>query len=141
MTENSQDRRLRIHTLLGMPLPRTLPPQVGEMARAYTRRLKSTQNPFIDDRALQESLDQIDALVLDAYDLPPKMVRDLLSEFLDARRPVAHYWVEWGVTRADSAFSLSELRSAWLKHSRGNWPTHELPPVPVAESRILQAAE
>jgi hypothetical protein len=141
MTEHSQDRRLRIHTLLGLPVPRTLPLQVGAMAREYTRRLTSTQNPFIDERALQELLDQIDAMVLEAYDLPPKMVRDLLSEFLDTRRPVAHHWEEWGVTRADSAFSLSELRSAWLKRSRGNWPTYELPPVPVAESRILQAAE
>lgn len=140
MTEHSQDRRLRINTLLSLPVPRSLPTQVGAMAREYTRKLTSTQNLFIDDQGLQEILDQIDALVLGAYDLPPKMVRDLLSEFCGMRRPVAHPWDEWGVTRADSAFSLSDLRSAWLKRSRGNWPSRELPPVPVAESRILHQA-
>ena len=141
MSEHSHDRRLRINTLLSLPMPRSLPPQVGAMAREYTDKLTSTQNPFIDERGLQDLLNQIDALVLEAYDLPPKMARDLLSEFLGMRRPVAHAWEEWGVTLEDSAFSLSELRSAWLQCSRGNWPSRELPPVPASESRILQAVE
>lgn len=137
MSQFSADRRLRIGTLLSLPLPIVIPPEVGDLAREYVHFIRSDQNVFGGQEVLQHMLDQIDALVLDAYDLPPRMVRALLSEFEDKKRPVAHAWRSWNVSESDPALTLSELRSAWIRDSRGNWLQGELPPIPEQEGRLI----
>lgn len=143
LSEHSADRRLRIATLLSIPIPRQFPERVGELARQYARIVAEGSTILGGAGVLQGLIDEIDALVLDAYDLPPRMVRSLLTTFRDARRPrpLAHEWHDWGVSETDPALSLSELKSEWARRSRGNWPQSKLATVPVQESKaILQQA-
>ncbi len=79
-------------------------------------------------------LDQIDALILDAYDLPPRLTRSLLASFTGASRPVTHNWNPWLVSLDDPALSLAEIRSGVLEQARGNWPQQKLKPLPSDEA-------
>lgn len=137
MTEHSTDKRLRITTLLNLPIPLILPPELGELAREYAVQVSEGRSILGGERVLQRLLDQMDSLVLEAYDLPPRLVRDLLAEFREAKRPIAHFWEDWDVSSSDPAFTLSELRSTWVQKSRGNWPSRELLILPAAEGQLI----
>lgn len=137
MSQFSADRRLRIGTLLSLPLPMVIPQEVGDLAREYAHFIHSDRNVLGGREVLQHMLDRIDALVLDAYGLPPRMVRSLLAEFDDEKRPLAHAWQSWNVSESDPALTLSELRSAWVRDSRGNWLQGELPPIPEREGQLI----
>ena len=156
MWDRSSDRRLRIATLKQLPIPRIIPPKLGGLARQYARlarecveyddRLKKAEiggeafhilplfktddEPIRkSDAKLQELLDAIDVMVMDAYDLPPRMTKQLLLEFANRKRPVRHEWVSWNVDETGPALSLGELKSAWVEKSRGNWLEKELKPI------------
>jgi hypothetical protein len=76
----------------------------------------------------------MDELVLDAYDLPPRLSRALLAVFIENNRPLAHEWEPWSVSTDDPAVSLSEVRSGFLDTVRGDWPRQTLKPVPPDEA-------
>ena len=138
ITDHTTDRRLRIGTLLALPLPPVLPPGLGALAREYAQVAGSTA--LFQQRALSDLLDRIDDMVLEAYDLPPRKVRSLLSEFRGAVRPVAHAWDDWNVSADSPALTIRELRSDWIGASHGNWPSRELAPVSQPEmDAYLQA--
>jgi type I restriction-modification system DNA methylase subunit len=135
MHQFSADKRLRIGTLLAMPMPEKIPPRLGDLARDYARSV--SHGGTFKDQGLAALLDEIDTIVLDAYDLPPRLIRSLLSEFRCERRPLVHEWQDWGVGEDDPALTLSELRSEWVRRSRGSWLTQELPPLPRDEDALL----
>lgn len=137
MTEHSADKRLRIGTLLSLPVPEGLPDAVGDNAREYARVLADGQSVLGGEEVLQHLIDEIDAAVLDAYDLPPRMIRSLLAEFRGLTRPLVHNWQDWDVSASDPALTLSELRSEWVRLSRSNWPAKELPPVASKEAALV----
>lgn len=124
----SFDKRLRIQTFLNLPLPKTIPEELGDLSRQYTRHLADSRKTTLPEE-MQRLLDSIDELVLDAYGLSPKQTRDLLAVFYDQERPVVHSWHSWNVRDTDAALTLSELRSDWVAKSRGPWPASELIPI------------
>jgi hypothetical protein len=136
--EHSTDRRLRIATLLALPLPAHLPPALGEISREYARLV--ADGALFQQRALQDLLDRIDDTVLEAYNLSPRIIRALLSEFRGERRPLAHDWSDWDVSSDSPALTVRELRSDWVRESRAPWPSRELPPVPEEEMKSLLRA-
>jgi hypothetical protein len=138
LNEHSSDRRLRITTLLALPLPSRLPPSLGELSREYARLVAS--NTLFQNDALQALLDRIDDAVLEAYDLSPRTIRALLSEFRGERRPVVHAWLDWDVTPDSPALTVRELRSEWVRESRGAWPAKQLAPVPEEEMKAYLRA-
>lgn len=138
LNEHSTDRRLRIATLLSLPLPNRLPPALGELSREYARLVAG--GALFQQRALQDLLDRIDDAVLEAYDLAPRDIRALLTEFRGERRPVVHDWTDWDVSPDSPALTVRELRSDWLLKSRGAWPAQELPPVPEHEIKTMLRA-
>lgn len=137
LSEHSADRRLRIATLLAIPMPATPPIGVGDLARDYARIVTSSSAILGGELELQELLDEIDAAVLDAYDLPPRMVRNLLASFREMRRPLAHEWRGWDVSESDPAFSLSDLQSDWMHNSRTDWPQRALTLIPAEEAAVF----
>jgi len=137
LSEHSADRRLRIATLLAIPIPTQLSERIGDMARQYAHLLASHSAILGGERILQELIDEIDAAVLADYDLPPRLVRSLLASFRNQRRPLAHEWHDWNVSESDPALSLAELRSEWARKSRRGWLQQELPALPKRESSIL----
>jgi hypothetical protein len=133
MADHSTEKRFRIQSLLNVPVPATLPPELGDLARAYASLLKQRLRRTNIQR-LSHLLDQIDQLVLNAYDLPPRLTRALLASFTGASRPVAHEWQPWAVSLDDPALSLAEIRSGVLERARGNWPHDKLKPLPSNEA-------
>jgi hypothetical protein len=133
MADHSTEKRFRIRSLLNVPLPASPPPELGDLAREYTALLKE-RRLFSGNERLSSLLDEIDAVVLDAYDLPPRITRALLASFTGAARPAAHTWSPWGVSLDDPALSLKEIRSGLLDRARGNWPQQRLKPLPSDEA-------
>jgi hypothetical protein len=136
LRDHSADRRLRIAKFLRLPLPRSLPADVGNLARQYAK-LAMQPALFGGNDQAQRLLDQMDAMVLDAYDLSPRLVRTLLASFGDAERPLTHPWEPWNVTEADPALTLSEFRSGWVRKSQRNWVQAELEPIEGVEREVL----
>jgi len=133
MADHSTEKRFRIRTLLNVPLPATMPPELGDLAREYAALVKE-KALFQGDERLSSLLDHIDTTVLEAYDLSPRMTRALLASFTGANRPIAHIWNPWAVSLDDPALSLKEIRSGLLEHARGNWLQQKLKPLPSDEA-------
>ena len=133
MADHSTEKRFRIRALVDVPVPAALPPEVGELAREYAALVKA-RTLFAGHERLSSLLDEIDAAVLEAYDLTPRMTRALLASFTGASRPIAHSWSPWAVSLDDPALSLKEIRSGLLERARGNWPEQKLKPLPYEEA-------
>jgi hypothetical protein len=138
LTDHSADKRLRIATLLSLPLPSEIPFGLGALVQAYREELARRERELGSDIRLSVLLDEIDVMVLEAYDLPPRFVRSLLSSFRDQERPVVHFWEPWNVSEDDPALTLSEIRSGRFAFARSNWIKSKL--VPVSKSEAKQAA-
>lgn len=134
MREHSFDKRFRINTLLNAPVPSRLPARLGELARLYARQISVKRR---DEEQLESLLDEIDALALAAYDLPPRLERALLAAFQDDERPLAHTWNSWDVNGEDACLSLEERRQGIVRAASGNWVQKELPPLPEDEVKLL----
>ena len=134
MREHSFDKRFRINTLLSAPLPARLPARLGDLARLYARRISMKRR---DDEQLALLLDEIDALALAAYDLPPRLERALLAAFADDDRRLSHTWDAWGVEGDEACISLEERRRGVVSAAGGNWAKKELSPLPEEEVKLL----
>lgn len=134
LREHSFDKRFRINTLLSVAIPTRLPAQLGDLVRTYVKHL-AAKRP--DEEQLTRILDEIDALVLAAYDLPPRLERALLASFKDDERPLAHAWSPWDVDEDDACISLQERRRGIASAASGNWIQSELAPLPDEEAKLL----
>jgi type I restriction-modification system DNA methylase subunit len=137
LNDHSADKRLRIATLLALPIPETIPTTLGPLARAYTDEIKN-RKVLGSDARLAELLDSIDVLLLEAYDLPPRLVRSLLSSFRKWPRPLVHEWTSWPISTDSPALAPAEIRNG-LRFASGDWVKAHLKPVPKSEAK--QAAE
>ena len=133
VASHSTEKRFRIANLLDIPIPQTIPTQIGNLAREYAARVNE-RNALSDDEQLARLLDEIDTLVLEAYDLPPRLCRELLLSFSTAERPVAHHWRPWNISEEDPAVSLAELHDGAIERARGNWIREHLKPVSREEA-------
>ena len=132
MADHSTEKRFRITTLLDIPVPFNLPAELGDLTRQYSELL--VQNTlFKGSERLGSLLDKIDEIVLEAYDLTPRLTRSLLGCFTGSQRPLEHDWRPWNVLPTDPALSLAELRSGLLERAQGAWPKQRLKPVPQQE--------
>ena len=137
--DHTTDKRLRIATLLALPLPMKIPSTLGELTREYQRELSRGRGQIGSDARLNKLLDGMDSVVLEAFDLPPRLIRDLLASFAEAPRPVVHDWQTWQVSEADPALTIEELRSNRVAMSRRNWLAEELRPVSKREADAASA--
>lgn len=89
-------RRLRVDTMEGLPLPPVpLANIVGGLVREYLDLSKDDEvGPLFSrsGRTAREVLLEIDAAVLAAYDLPPRLERELLRFFAATPRPLQCDW-------------------------------------------------
>lgn len=90
-----------------------------------------------NEQRLATLLDHIDAAVLGAYDLPPRLERELLEYFRDAKRPVAHPWQHWDVAYPTPGLRLAERVSGRF-HAKGNWIREVFQPLPEREAALLR---
>lgn len=139
LDDHSTDKRLRITTLLSMPIPTELPSPLGGLVRDYRRELSVRNRELGSETRLAALLDEIDCLVLDAFDLSPRLIRALLASFQGAERPVTHQWRPWSVSESDPALTHAELRSNRIAMARRNWLQEELRPVSKREAEQASA--
>ncbi len=133
--DHSTDRRLRITTLLSLPIPDEIPTGLGDLAREYQAELSRNLKELGNDFRLRELLDAMDSLILEAYDLPPRLIRSLLASFMGAERQVVHDWNPWLVSESDPALTIAELRSKRIDEARSNWLKAKLTPVSEGEAK------
>ncbi|MEM9019777.1 MAG: N-6 DNA methylase [Planctomycetota bacterium] len=106
---------VRLSTLKRIPVPyldHTAAVEIGERVREYDRALQSS----VQDRgSLYKRLAAIDAAVLDAYDLPPRLEHELLLYFSDSPRQTPFKFNGYvGYDEDEAYFTLSErLRSGF----------------------------
>lgn len=133
VADYSFDKRFRIKTILSAPVPATLPLRLGELAREYAAMASSDEVSTL----LSDLLTEIDAEVLAAYDLPPRLERTLLAAFAGSDRPVAHAWAGWGVDPTGPAFSLAEHLRGVPAHASESWIKQKLAPVSKEEGALV----
>lgn len=122
---HDEQKHLRKETLKKLPLPPTrISREVESLIGAYVSACEGDDGPLFSSRhkSAQDLLMEIDALVLRAYDLPPRLERELLRFMGDGQRPSRAALGGYpGTARDDPAISLhkwltmsnAEIRAAW----------------------------
>lgn len=122
---HDEQKHLRKETLQKLPLPSArISREVESLIGEYMSASEGDDGPLFSSRpkSAQDLLMEIDALVLRAYDLPPRLERELLRFMSDGQRPSRiSFWSYPGTARDDAAISLykrlamssTEIRAAW----------------------------
>jgi hypothetical protein len=134
---HSPANRIRASAIEQIPIPPSIPKELPDLVAEYSARLANIQALEEDDEHLAALLTQIDAAVLEAYDLPPRLERQLLEYFRDAERPVAHPWDHWDVTNPTPGMRLAERVSGRF-HPKGDWIAEVFRPLPEDEVALLR---
>jgi hypothetical protein len=133
---HSPAERFRISALDKIPIPARIPEEVGEMVSDYMLRLKKPA--LFEDGATLELLQRIDASVLKAYDLPPRLERELLDYFRGANRPVGHEWHHWFPEQYEPFIPLHEYLSERYRIATRPWLQEVFTPLPPDEAARLR---
>ena len=133
---HSPEKGTRISAVKRMPVPIAFPETLSELVDEYVQHLGHVD--FVDERnkRLSTLLLEIDAAVLQAYDLPPRLEHELLSYFPAASRPVAHHWRHWNDPDVVPGLTLAERLSAQYQQSASVGEVFA--PLPVEEAAALR---
>ena len=134
---HSPAKGIRISAVNAIPLPATLP-DIAELVTDYRRLLTDAALPGECDARLRDLLVEIDARVLAAYDLPPRLENELLDYFGTAERPVAHGWRNWNLLYPMPGLTLAERLSRRFRPGKG-WIGRLFKPLPEKEAELLRA--
>lgn len=104
------DGNIRIGNLAPIPIPRRYLLPAGALAADYEELLAAPDAQDRDGR-MERLLTEIDARVLTAYDLPPRLERRLLERFRGEARPVEHRWRHWADSYPTPGLTLAERMS------------------------------
>ena len=122
---HDEERRFRLEIMQKIPLPQgRISREVESLIGEYVSAFEGDDGPLFSSRpkSAQDLLMEIDALVLRAYDLPPKLERELLSFMGGSQRPSrAAFGGYPGTGSGDAAISLHKwlamsnagIRAAW----------------------------
>lgn len=122
---HDEERRLRVEIMQKIPLPGArISREIESLVAEYVVASEGDDGPLFSRRP-KSALDlllEIDALVLKAYDLPPRLERELLRFMEDGQRPSRTPFGSYpGTGRDDAAIALhkrlamnsTEIRAAW----------------------------
>ena len=131
---------IRVSTMRSIPLPRYFPPELTALVSEYTGLLTSSTfelgRPY--DDAAARLLDRIDAIVLRAYDLSPRVEQRLLEHFRGSRRPTVHPWQHWLPSGLGMAVPLHEYVSGRYAQAASNWVVGVFKPLPETEATVVR---
>jgi hypothetical protein len=134
---HSPANRVRASAIANIPVPPSLSRDIADLVSEYTSLLANPHLLRDDSERLAALLTQIDAAVLGAYDLPPRLERDLLAYFREAERPVSHDWTHWDASNPMPGLRLAERVSGRFK-PQGNWIAEVFRPLPENEAMLLR---
>lgn len=137
LTINSPRDRFRSNIVGEIPIPNTIPAKLGELVLEYVLSIR--QNDILDmtKSKHQGLLNEIDALTIAAYDLPPKLERQLLGFFADSKRPSIYDWTHWDEAYPISGLTFNERLSGRFK-ANGGWTTEVFKPLPKHEVELFR---
>lgn len=122
---HDEQKHLRKETLQKLPLPSAhISREVESLIGEYVSACEGDDGPLFSSRpkSAQDLLMEIDALVLRAYDLPPRLERELLRFMGDGQRPSRMTFGGYPGTASDDAaiplhkrltMSNTQIRAAW----------------------------
>jgi hypothetical protein len=134
---HSPANRVRVSAMKEIPIPLGFPTDLADLVAEYVALLTDLQVLLQSDEHLAALLTRIDAAVLEAYDLPPRLEQQLLEYFRGAERPVAHPWMHWDDINPMPGLRLSERVSGRF-HAKGNWVGEVFRPLPEREAALLR---
>jgi len=110
------EKRLRVSTMLQLPLPSaSISAAVSGLVKDYKEAVtNAASGPLFaaDSRSAVEILLEIDAQILAAYDLPPRLERELLRFMSEGQRPCGHSFQGYpGTEPSAGAISLIQRLS------------------------------
>lgn len=109
----------RNKTIKSIPLPPTLRLQAGGTIDLLSREMhRLVQRRRVDEA--KATLLQIDAEILRAYDLPPRLERELLDTFQGKERPVPFEFVGYYPENFEAYIPLHELISPEFEEARAD---------------------
>jgi hypothetical protein len=139
---HSPPDRIRVSAVRSVPVPMIFPIELDNLVDRYCEAARSPDGLFfsVAEANLQALLDEIDGLVMQAFDLPPKLERTVLTYFRGAQRPTIHPWQSWPAGTLSLASSGSGIRRATVARAGGSWITDIFKPLPKAEAALLREA-
>ena len=139
LATHSPEKGIRISVIKQIPIPPTLPLHVEQLVTEYVRRSLDADTLESDDQEdqLDEFLTLIDAAVLGAYDLPPRLEQQLLEYFRGTMRPVAHPWRHWDERKPAPGLTLAERVSGRFR-PHGSWILEVFRPLPTDEAELVR---
>ena len=138
LATHSPAKGIRISAVEQVPIPSTLPCHADKLVAEYLRCIEeSRRSDAADDGESQELLTRIDAAVLGAYDLQPRLERELLEFFRGAERPVAQAWQHWDAHSPTAGLTLAERASGRFR-PQGSWILDVFQPLPGDEAERLR---
>jgi hypothetical protein len=135
---HSPSERFRLSTVSRLPLPTKLSPEFSTLVNEYISALAHERIPFREERRLQRLLLEIDAAVLRAYDLPPRLEKELLEFFRHSKRPVMHDWQHWFPERFAPFIPLHKFISDEYRMATTPWVEDVFTPLPEEEAAGLR---
>ncbi|KJS44035.1 MAG: hypothetical protein VR71_07555 [Roseovarius sp. BRH_c41] len=142
VTEHSTDHDFTNVMLGSMPLPRKLDMiTLGAAVREYEALINEKSHAVLVGNEYDSRLDRllvlIDALVLDGYDLPPRLERQLFSYFEGRKRPVQHTFSGWLPVNLKGYVPLYEWLTRDHASNYGAWVLDVFKPAPDEENDAL----
>lgn len=145
LTERASNQHFTNDLLKQLPMPKRRGlDDVVEAARRYREarlaaRAYGLQPPGTDER-LNRLLVEVDAQVLKAYDLPPRLERRLLEFFRghERERRVDHTFEGWIPESFTAYIPLHEYLGPLVQQNRGPWALETFTPAPEEEVAMLK---
>jgi hypothetical protein len=130
----------RVGILKKLPIPGVIDEDlISELVEKYRDTLsKLPLQEAGRDLKLNKLLLEIDATILSAYDLPPRLERELLNYFRGCKRPVPHHFDEWFPESYSPFIPLHEYIGTEYKKITGRWVQDIFQPLTSSEAKLLQ---
>src|SRR6185312_11195224 len=114
-------KRFRLQVLEDLPIPYHLDPDSLIPLIEKVHRLASPRSILTatQDDALTSALLTLDAAILAAYALPPRLERQLLAYFQSAKRPIVGEFAGYPEDDGGMARSLDEILAKRFEDTRG----------------------
>lgn len=125
----------RLEVLESMPIPHGLDPQALRPLIDRVRQLTNKRDILSadSDDELTAALLALDASILSAYDLPPKLERRLLAYFKESKRPLTAVFGRYPEDSGGMARTLAEMLAGQFDDTRGAWIRDAFCPLPANE--------
>lgn len=145
VAEHASNQHLTNQLLKQLPIPKRA--ALGDIVKAV-RRYRETLTadrqtalkPAGAEGMLNRLLIEIDAEVLRAYDLPPRLERRLLEFFRghERERRVGHTFEGWMPEDFTAFIPLHEYLGPLVEQNRGSWPLEVFTPAPQEEVILFE---